>query len=234
VTALAASRLACGYQGIPVVSDLSLGVAPGEVAVLIGANGSGKTTTLMTLAGAIPPLGGEVLLHGRPALARMDARVRSGMAFVPEGRGVFSHLTVRDNLRLGRGPVGRALELFPELSDLVRHRAGTLSGGEQQLVRLARALAARPNVLLIDELSLGLAPRLVERLFGAVRAAADGGAAVLLVEQHVQLALGFADSGYVLRTGSAVRRETAAYLRERLPEIESAYLSAGRANPGPD
>jgi branched-chain amino acid transport system ATP-binding protein len=225
VTALAATQLSCGHQGRTVVTDLSLTVTAGEVALLIGANGSGKTTTLMTLAGAIAPLSGEVLLHGRPCSAPMHRRVRSGMAFVPEGRGVFSQLTVRDNLRLGVGPVGRALELFPELEPLRGRRAGTLSGGEQQMVRLARALAGRPSILLIDELSLGLAPRLVRRLFGAVRAAADGGTAVLIVEQHVRLALTFADSGYVLGAGDRVRRETGSELRRRLPEIESASMS---------
>jgi branched-chain amino acid transport system ATP-binding protein len=224
---IAASGLTCGWRGTAVVRDLDLSVAPGELALLIGANGAGKTTTLMTLAGALPPISGQVLLAGAATSAPLHARARAGLAFVPQDRSVFARLTVRDNLRLGPGPVDRAVGLFEELAPLLPRRAGTLSGGEQQMVRLGRALAGQPRVLLIDELSLGLSPLVVQRLFAAVRAAADGGAAVLVVEQHVQVALELADRGYVLAGGGLALAGEVRALRDRLPEIEAAYLSPG-------
>jgi branched-chain amino acid transport system ATP-binding protein len=224
---IAARGLTCGWRGTAVVRDLDLSVAPGELALLIGANGAGKTTTLMTLAGAIAPISGEVLIAGASTSAPLHARARAGVAFVPQERSVFARLSVRDNLRLGPGPVDRAVALFEELEPLLPRRAGTLSGGEQQMVRLGRALAGHPRLLLIDELSLGLAPLVVQRLFAAVRAAADRGAAVLVVEQHVQVALELADRGYVLGGGGLALAGDARTLRERLPEIEAAYLSSG-------
>jgi branched-chain amino acid transport system ATP-binding protein len=224
MSALEAVRLTCGRRGAPVLSDLSLSLDRGEVALLLGANGSGKTTTLMTLAGALAPLAGEVRLHGVATRAPLHARARAGMAFVPEGRPVFAQLSVRDNLRLGLGPPARALELFPELAALMPRLAGKLSGGEQQMVRLGRALAGNPTVLLIDELSLGLSPVVAARMFAAVRAAADAGAAVLIVDQHVRVALEFADRGHVLADGSRVLSDTATGLARRLTEIETTYL----------
>jgi branched-chain amino acid transport system ATP-binding protein len=224
MSALEAVGLTCGRSGVPVVRELSLTLNRGEVALLLGANGSGKTTTLMTLAGAIAPLAGEVRLNGVASRAPLHVRARAGMAFVPEGRAVFAQLSVRDNLRLGLGPPARAVELFPDLGPLMPRRAGKLSGGEQQMVRLGRVLAGNPTVLLIDELSLGLSPLVVARLFAAVRAAADAGAAVLIVEQHVRLALEFADRAHVLGDGRGVVSDTAAALAQRLPEIEARYL----------
>jgi branched-chain amino acid transport system ATP-binding protein len=234
MSVLEARKLHCGWGRTGVVRDLSLSVDAGEVVVLVGANGVGKTTTLMTLAGALEPLSGTISIGGAQTGAPLHSRARSGLGFVPEGRGVFNRLTVRDNLRLGRGPVESALELFPDLEPLLGRLAGSLSGGEQQMLRLGRALAGQPKVLLIDELSLGLAPKIVRRLLNAVRAAADAGAAVLVVEQHVRLALGLADRGCVLARGELVLTDGASELARRLPEIEAAYLSTSDVREGGD
>ena len=231
MTALAAQGLSCGWGQTCVVAGVDLTVESGEVMLVAGPNGAGKTTTLLTLAGAIRPLTGTVMLHGRPARARLDARARAGLAFVPEGRHVFTRLKVRDNLRLGRGPVERAVELFPELRPLLGRTAGTLSGGEQQMLRLGRALAGEPDVLLVDELSLGLAPQIVTRLLACIRQAADAGAAVLIVEQHVPAALDIADRACVLANGRVALSMTAAEMSSRLPEIEAAYLSTAPDSP---
>jgi branched-chain amino acid transport system ATP-binding protein len=219
---LKVNGLFAGYHGHPVVRDLSLEVRAGEVVALLGANGAGKTTTLMTLAGALPALDGEVCIGGAATIAPLHARARAGLGFVTEKRGVFNKLSTAENLRLGRGDTEYAVSLFPELEALMDRKAGQLSGGEQQILTLARALARRPKVLLADELSLGLAPLVVTRLLNAVRTAADDGMAVLLVEQHVHQALRYADRAYVLDRGSIVLSGTAA---EVAPRIEETYLA---------
>ena len=231
MSALSAHDLSCGWGNTRVVQGFDLAVESGEVVLLAGANGAGKTTALLTLAGAIRPLAGMVAISGRPTHARLDARARAGLAFVPEGRQVFGRLTVRENLRLGRGTSQRAVDLFPELEPLLGRRAGALSGGEQQMLRLGRALAGRPSILLVDELSLGLGPLIVKRLLTRVREAADVGAAVLIVEQHVRLALGIADRGCVLAQGRIAFQMSGAEMSSRLPEIEAAYLSVGQTRP---
>ena len=221
-----ASDLDCGYGHVPVLHGVTLEVAAGEVVALLGANGAGKTTTLLALSGQLRPSRGEVLWKGDPARAPLFKRARAGLRFVMEDRSVIMGLSTLDNLRLGGGSVTRALELFPELQPLLHRRAGLLSGGEQQILTLARALAASPVALLADELSLGLAPQVVQRLLTAVKdAASQSGMAVLLVEQQVRSALTVADRAYVLQRGRLVLQGTSTELLSRLPEIEASYLS---------
>ncbi len=205
--------------------DLDLTVAPGEIVALLGPNGAGKTTTLLTLAGELAPLQGNVRVLGQAAGMSLQRLVRRGLGFVPEERAVISSLNTSANLKLSRGDMKVALDLFPELRPLLRRRAGLLSGGEQQMLTLARALASEPRLLLVDELSLGLAPLVVRRLLHAVRAAADVGVGVVLVEQHAADALDIADRIIVLRHGEVVLTGTSAELRDQLGDLESAYLT---------
>jgi branched-chain amino acid transport system ATP-binding protein len=221
---LEARAVSAGYGALAAVRNLDLQVRAGEVVALLGANGAGKTTTMMTLAGELPPLAGEVLWLGEPASAPLFRRARAGLGLVTEERSVFTKLSVRDNLSLGQGGVGRAVELFPDIADHLDRRAGLLSGGQQQMLTLARTLAARPKVLLADELSLGLAPLIVQRLLAAVQQAARDGVGVLLVEQHVRQALGIADRVYVLQRGRIVFEGDAHQAASEIDRIEKAYL----------
>src|SRR5947209_13806638 len=182
--------LAAGYQGTPVVRDLSLHVQPGEVVALLGPNGAGKTTTMSTIAGLLAPLGGSIRLDGE-AIGGMPSHrlARKGLSLVPENRALFFGLTVREHLKLAGGRKGLAerelLDLLPELQKCLTRKAGVLSGGEQQMLAVGRALVMRPRVLLVDEMSLGLAPVIVERLLPVLRRVADElGAAVLFVEDR--------------------------------------------------
>ncbi|GAA3456541.1 ABC transporter permease subunit [Dactylosporangium matsuzakiense] len=220
-----ARGLSAGYGDLAAVRDLDLVVRPGEIVALLGPNGAGKTTTLLTLAGELKPLAGTVRWRGSPAAARLHRRAREGMAFVPEERSVFMQLSTAENLRLGRGPRAAALDAFPELTPLLDRRAGLLSGGEQQILTLARALAGRPALLLADELSLGLAPLVVDRLLRAIRRAADEGLGVLLVEQQAARALEVADRAYVLRRGRVITEGPAAELARDWSNLERSYLS---------
>jgi branched-chain amino acid transport system ATP-binding protein len=225
--ALEARSIAAGYGPQPVIHDVDLTVHPGEVVALLGANGAGKTTTLLTLAGELPPLRGEVAIDGVVTKAPLHQRARNGLTFVTEEKSVFMGLSTRDNLRVAEVDVDEALTLFPELERRLGVRGGLLSGGEQQMLTLARALARKPRVLLADELSMGLAPLIVKRLLEAVRSAADDrGTAVLLVVQHVRKALQYADRAYVMRRGRIELSGTAAELRSRITEIEDHYLSS--------
>jgi len=226
---LEARGLSAGYGSLAAVRDLDLQLGRGEIVALLGPNGAGKTTTLRTLAGALRPLGGEVLLNGRPTRAPLHRRSRQGLAYVPEERSVFMSLTAAENLRVGDGRPERALELFPELRPHLKRRAGLLSGGQQQILTLARALASGPQVLLADELSLGLAPLIVARLLEAVREAANRGVGVLLVEQHAQQALAVADRVYVLQRGRIALEGPADEIRGRLDELEQTYLAGPAA-----
>jgi branched-chain amino acid transport system ATP-binding protein len=224
-TLLAARGLVCGYDGVAVVHGIDLEVRVGELVVLLGPNGAGKSTTLAALSGELAPLAGSVELFGAPARGPLDARARAGLAYIPEGRSVVPDLTVQENLRLGRGTVESAYRIGPALRPLARRRAGLLSGGEQQLLVVARALASKPRLLLVDELSLGLAPMVVAELLTALRRAADDGAGVLLVEQHAHQALSLADRGYVLQRGEIVLQGTARELAASVDELAATYLS---------
>jgi branched-chain amino acid transport system ATP-binding protein len=219
-----ARKLSAGYGSLAAVRELDLEVRAGEVVALLGANGAGKTTTMLTLAGELAPLGGEVRWLGQPASSPLFERAREGLGLVTEEKSVFMALTARENLRLGRGDPDRAVELFPELADHLDRRAGLLSGGQQQMLTLARVLAAQPKVLLADELSLGLAPIIVQRLLRAVKQAAQEGVGVLLVEQHVRQALTVADRVYVLQRGRVVFQGTSAVATAQIDQIEKAYL----------
>jgi branched-chain amino acid transport system ATP-binding protein len=221
---LAARDVSTGYHGVPVVRNLDLEVRAGEVVLLAGPNGAGKTTTMMTLAGAIVPLSGMTEFAGSPTRLPMHKRVRLGLGVVTERRSIFSGLTVADNLRLGRGTIDDALDHFPELRARLDVSAGQLSGGEQQMLSLARVIAAKPRAVIADEMSLGLAPIVVKRLLAVLRHAADDGAAVLIVEQHVRVALEIADRACFLKRGSVVLSGDSAQLRSQEREIEEVYL----------
>jgi len=230
------SRLSAGYNGVAVVRDLSLSVHGGEIVVLLGPNGAGKTTTLLTVSGLLPIIAGDVQVLGRSVTNRAVHKIaRSGLAHVPEDRSLFFQLTVAENLRLGapRGSsdVARVLRYFPALEALMDRRAGLLSGGEQQMLAMGRALAVPPKLLIVDELSLGLAPIIVERLFPVLRDVAnETGAGVLLVEQHVDLALAIADRAYVLSHGDLVLANDAQHLRENRHLLEASYVGGPVGN----
>jgi len=223
---MSATNVAIGYGAIPVVHDLNLHVEEGEVVALLGSNGAGKSTTILGLAGVLTPSAGVVSFRGAPVRSPLHVRARRGLALVPEQRSVIYRLSTLKNLRLGRGSVERALELFPELRPLLHRNAGLLSGGEQQILALGRALASDPTLLLADELSQGLAPLIVERLLTAIREAADRGIGVVLVEQQVRKALRHSDRGYVLQRGRIVLEGRSADLLRDVSEIERTYLSA--------
>jgi ABC-type branched-subunit amino acid transport system ATPase component len=219
-------NLKAGYLGREVVSGINLTVQPGEVVCLLGPNGAGKTTTLLTIAGELAPVDGIVLFSNVPTFTPMYQRVRDGIGLVTEERLVFTKMSTRDNLRIGGGSVERALELFPELAARLDVRGGMLSGGEQQMVALSRGLSRQPRLLLADELSLGLAPMIVDRLLGAVRRAADErGIGALIVEQHARKALRYSDRMYLMSRGQIRMEMSSAEALGRLDEIEEAYLA---------
>ncbi len=230
------SELVAGYDSAPVVRDLSLEVREGEIVGLFGANGAGKTTTLMTIAGLLPRIAGTVEVLGNPVRpAKSYQLAQRGLALVPEGRGIFYQLTVAENLRIHQHrrssvPMDRVLGAFPELGGLMTRRAGLLSGGEQQMLAVGCALVGDPRILLIDELSLGLAPLVVKRLLHVVeQLARESNIGVLLVEQHVQAALAIADRAYVIANGRLTFSGTAVELRDNGALLQASYLGGAAA-----
>lgn len=225
------TNLMAGYGQSKVVRDLNISVNAGEVVCLLGANGAGKSTTLLTIAGAIPSLGGEVEVLGEKVVSGNAHKVaRRGLSIVPEGRGLFYRLTAAENLRLRHHrqstvTVEEVLELFPALKPLMNRRSALLSGGEQQMLALAGALLSDPKVMMIDEMSLGLAPIIVEQLLPIVRRIADDrNVGVLLVEQHVSAALSISDRGYVLAHGEVSAEGNVEQLRRDAKMLEDSYL----------
>lgn len=228
---LECAALTAGYASVPVIRDLNLTVDAGEVVSLIGSNGAGKTTTLLTLAGVMRSLSGAALFEGEPIRGGRPHKVaRRGLQLVPDDRSIFHSLTTRENLRLSRratreDPVKLVLEYFPELERRLDVRAGLLSGGEQQMLAVGRAIAMRPKALMIDEMSLGLAPIIVKNLLPLLRRVArEQGTAILLVEQHVDLALQNSDRAYILNHGALVGSGVASELLKERDLIESSYL----------
>jgi branched-chain amino acid transport system ATP-binding protein len=223
--------------GRPVVRDVSIEIPAGEVTALLGPNGAGKSSLVLAVGGVLRPQSGSVLLQGRDLAGRRPERIRqAGIAIVPEGRRLLTELTVEDNIRVAtyalprdQAQAGRtwALELFPELQRRLSAPARTLSGGEQQMVVLAQALVSQPRYMLIDELSLGLAPVVISRLIPTIRAVAESGIGVLLIEQFATVALGLANRAYVLEGGRLRFSGLARQLREKPELLRSAYLLRG-------
>jgi branched-chain amino acid transport system ATP-binding protein len=237
---LAAENLELAYGDAVVCRDLSFEIAEGEIVALIGANGAGKSTTLRAVAGALPPRAGAIRFRGTD-VSRLPAYTRTdlGIALVPEGRHVFPFLTVRENLELGgfkhrrdaakiRRLIERMFAMFPRLQERASQNAGTLSGGEQQMLALGRAMMSEPHLLCLDEPSLGLAPMVVADIFRTIRAINAEGVSVLLVEQNARYALETASRGYVLQTGAIMASGPCALLREDA-RVREAYLGRGAA-----
>jgi branched-chain amino acid transport system ATP-binding protein len=227
---LQVEKLSAGYGPVPVLWDVDLEVGEREIVALVGSNGAGKTTLLRAISGLIRPSGGEVRFEDQPLRGlRPEQIVTRGIAHVPEGRHLFQGLTVRENLMAGAyarrdgADLDEVVELFPRLGERMSQVAGSLSGGEQQMCAIARGLMSRPKLLMIDELSLGLAPKLVDQIIDRLEVVAEGGTALLVVEQDVDAALRIAARGYVLETGRMAASGSSAELSED-PRVREAYL----------
>ena len=231
---LAVKNLQVAYGGIQAVKGINLHIEQGELVALIGANGAGKSSTLKTLAGMQPASGGEIIYDGQSIVgAPSHQLIRKGLALVPEGRGVFSRLSVEENLLMGgysrndaaaiKGDLAKVYELFSRLYERREQSAGTLSGGEQQMLAIGRALLGRPKLLLLDEPSMGLAPLMVQKIFDTVRMISAQGVTILLVEQNAKLALEISSRAYVMESGSiALTGPSHTLLHD--PKVRAAYL----------
>jgi branched-chain amino acid transport system ATP-binding protein len=226
--------LEVAYGGIRAVKGVDLTVQRGELVCLIGANGAGKTTMLKSLCGILAPSRGEILYEGNSITGKPSYElVRQGISLVPEGRGIFGRLTVEENIKIGtyarrdgagiRADMDRLYDLFPRLSERRAQQAGTLSGGEQQMLAIGRALMSRPRLLLLDEPSMGLAPMLVQKIFHTIKRIVEEGVTLLLVEQNAKLALGISHRGYVMESGKIILTDSAAALLTN-PKVRHAYL----------
>ena len=231
---LTVEALEAGYGEVPVLWGISLGAARGKLTTIVGANGVGKTTSLRAIVGSIRPWGGRVVFKGDD-VTRLAPHVKAarGLALVPEGRQLFSAMSVEENLEMGAyarhgtrsyaSRLERVYELFPRLKERRRQSAGTFSGGEQQMLAIARGLMSDPDLLIIDELSLGLAPLVVQQIFSTLKTLKDDGLTILLVEQNVHLAFALSDYAYVIAEGRVFTQGVPAEL-ESQPEIRKAYL----------
>ncbi|TCT04492.1 ABC transporter ATP-binding protein [Paralcaligenes ureilyticus] len=226
--------LEVAYGGIRAVRSISLHVGKGELVSLIGANGAGKSTTLRAICGLVPTVGGDIRYDGRSITgAPSFTLVRQGLVMVPEGRGIFGQLTIEENLEMGgysrrdlnavRQDTEQVFALFPRLAERRRQSAGTLSGGEQQMLAIGRAMISRPRLLLLDEPSMGLAPLMVEKIFEVVRTIAAEGVTILLIEQNAKLALQTSHRGYVMESGEIILEGLSAQLLDN-PKVRAAYL----------
>lgn len=229
-------NLVVSYGGIEAVKGIDLNVEEGKIVTLIGSNGAGKSTTLKAIAGLVKPRSGEILLNGANLIGKStDQIVSSGVTLVPEGRRVFSNLTVEENLRIGAylrkdslaDDLARVYDLFPRLKEREWQQAGTLSGGEQQMLAVGRGLMSRPKVLMMDEPSLGLAPLVVQGIFDIIREINRQGVTILLIEQNANMALKIADLAYVLETGTITMSGTGAELLAD-EKVKEAYLGKKR------
>lgn len=230
---LSVRDLEVAYGNIPALHGISLEVNEGEIVTLIGANGAGKTTTLRTISGLLRPKQGTIVFRGDSIVGKKPHTITGrGVSHVPEGRGIFANLTVRENLELGAFLRKEAVaesewqniyELFPVLKERLKQNAGTLSGGEQQMLAISRALMSRPVLLLLDEPSLGLAPQLVRKIFDVIRTINSGGTTILLVEQNAHMALTTSHRGYVMETGRIVLTDDSANLLAS-ERVKKAYL----------
>ena len=227
-------ELDVAYGGIRAVRGLNLRVNQGELVALIGANGAGKSTTLRAVCGLVPHAAGEIIYEGVSIAGTPSYRlVRRGLVMVPEGRGIFGQLTIEENLAMGaysrrdgeavRRDTEHVLQLFPRLKERLKQSAGTLSGGEQQMLAMGRAMISRPRLLLLDEPSMGLAPLMVERIFEVIRSIAKEGVTILLIEQNARLALELSDRGYVMESGRMILDGPSPRLLND-PKVRAAYL----------
>ena len=231
---LKVENLSAGYNGVPAIIDVSLVLRSGEIATIIGANGAGKSTLIKAICGLVKPTAGSVELFGRPVTGHSpDRLVAAGLSVVPEGRRLFGEMTLLENLELGaysrndqaavKRDLERVLDLFPELRDRLSTLARTFSGGQQQMIAVARALMSAPRVLLLDEPTIGLAPAVVDRIGELIVRIAATGVDILLIEQNAETALQIASRGYILESGSIVAEDAASALIES-PDVQRAYL----------